>query len=162
MAKHAEALKLFILPRKCKFQITAIATAIREKNTGTKVDPLRITPSRIRFSLRPSLKHETDFEPLALVTTKTPPVVVKSLVPTSTKFSKSILANPSSHPKSYAAMCCNTLQRGHFNIGKIIIPYRYDITRNSRFGKPSLDHSFTSEVCFAHILLHILKAGVLS
>ena len=95
MAKRAEALKPFILPRKCKFQITAIATAIREKNTGTKVDPLRITPSRIRFSLRPSLKHETDFEPLALVTTKTPPVVAQSLVPTGTTLFKSILANPS-------------------------------------------------------------------
>lgn len=34
--------------------------------------------------------------------------------------------------------------------------------KNSAFGKPSLNHTFTSEASFDHILIFILKEGYLS
>ena len=65
-------------------------------------------------------------------------------------------------PKSYLAKLCNKLQLGQVNIDKIIIPTRYDIMRNSRFRKPSLDHSSTSETYFGYTIIHILQTGILS
>ena len=43
------------------------------------------------------------------------------------------------------------------NKGKQLIPSEHSIMKNSAFGKPSLDHSFTSEASFEHILVFILK-----
>ena len=39
---------------------------------------------------------------------------------------------------------------------------RYDIMKKSRFGKPSLNHTFTSEATFEHTLVFLLKSGYLS
>jgi len=64
--------------------------------------------------------------------------------------------------RSLHTLLCNELKIGKVNIGKIVVPTRYDVMRTSRFGKPSLDHSFTSEACFEHILIHILKTDFLS
>ena len=52
--KRASALRLSVPHRKRKFRISAITAAIYKKNTGIKVDPSQITPSRGRSSLRPS------------------------------------------------------------------------------------------------------------
>ena len=76
--------------------------------------------------------------------------------------SKSILANSSSNTKSYAALLCNESHQGQVDIGKNAIPSRYDVLCNSQFGKPDLVYSFTSEACFEHILLHLLKSSILS
>ena len=43
--------------------------------------------------------------------------------------------------------------------GKQHIPSRYEINKSSTFGKPSIDHLFTSEACFEHVLIFILKSG---
>ena len=48
------------------------------------------------------------------------------------------------------------------NKGKYKIPSKYNILKNSTFGKPSLDHSFTCEACFDHVLIFILKRKYLS
>lgn len=49
MDKHIEVFIPSILSHKCQLKISAIIAAIQEKNTGAKVDPLRITPSRPHF-----------------------------------------------------------------------------------------------------------------
>ena len=54
----------------------------------------------------------------------------------------------------------NELGIGQVDIGKLFIQTRYDIIRNSWFDKLSRDRSFTSEACFDHILLRVLKTGV--
>ena len=46
--------------------------------------------------------------------------------------------------------------------GKIKPPSRHTIMKSSQFGKPSLDHSFTSEPSFEHVLIFILKGDYLS
>ena len=45
--------------------------------------------------------------------------------------------------------------------GKQLIPTKYEIMKSSTFGKPSIDHSFTSEACFEHVTIFILKSGFL-
>ena len=49
MDKSVEVFIPSILPRKRQLKISAIIAAIHEMNTGAKVDPLRITPSRPNF-----------------------------------------------------------------------------------------------------------------
>ena len=93
VAKHVDALTLPVPPRRREFKISAIIAAICENNIGTKVDPLRITPSRARSSPQPSPLCEPTFENLALVTTDRHHVAPPALVPTCTTFSKSILTN---------------------------------------------------------------------
>ena len=48
------------------------------------------------------------------------------------------------------------------NKGKKQIYSKHVLTKNSKFGKPSLDHTFTSEACFEHVLIFILKNKYLS
>ena len=48
--KRAKAFTGSILPRTRTFKISALAAAIHENFTGTKVHPSRITPSRPRYS----------------------------------------------------------------------------------------------------------------
>ena len=48
------------------------------------------------------------------------------------------------------------------NKGKKLISSKHVLTKNSMFGKPSLDHTFTSEACFEHVLIFILKNKYLS
>ena len=127
--------------------------AIREKNTETKVDSSRITSSRYSSSPRAQPSRETT---LALLP-KQPFSCTRTLVETRTTSSLFTLALPTTRPKSYATILCIELQIGKVDIGKSFIPTRYNIMHNSRFGKPSLDHSFTSDVYFEHILLHILN-----
>ena len=43
--------------------------------------------------------------------------------------------------------------------GKIHIPTKHDVLKSSNFGKPSKDHSFTSEACFEHTIIFLLKSG---
>ena len=45
--------------------------------------------------------------------------------------------------------------------GKQLIPTKYEIMKSSTFGKPSIDHSFTSEACFEHVTIFILKSQFL-
>ena len=47
---------------------------------------------------------------------------------------------------------CNTKGKGN-------MPSKYQIMKNSAFGKPSLNHTFTSEASFEHILIFILKGN---
>ena len=42
--------------------------------------------------------------------------------------------------------------------GKQKIPSKHDILKSSMVGKPSKDHSFTSEACFEHIIICLLKS----
>ena len=42
------------------------------------------------------------------------------------------------------------------------IPSRHEIMETSTFGKTSKDHSFTSEACFEHTLIFVLKGGFLA
>ena len=42
--------------------------------------------------------------------------------------------------------------------GKKQFPNKHDILKSSNFGKPSKDHSFTSESCFEHTIIFILKS----
>ena len=42
------------------------------------------------------------------------------------------------------------------------IPSRHEIMKASKFGKPSIDHSFTSEACFEHVMIFILKSEYIS
>ena len=46
--------------------------------------------------------------------------------------------------------------------GKIVPPSRSDIMKTSKFGKFSLDHSFSSEPSFEHVLIFIYKRNYLS
>ena len=46
--------------------------------------------------------------------------------------------------------------------GKQIAPDRYNVYKNSEFGKTSQNHSFTSEASFEQVLLFILKSGYFS
>ena len=186
--KRAHALTGSIIPRTRPFKILALTAAIHEKNTGTKVHPSRITPLRSRSTHK--LASYRDNSPLlgthtltplsrSLVTTTTASVLSastttaplalsqdsggSSLAPTRYASSAKILEHPLSQQEpSYSTLLCNELKLGKFNIGKIIIPTRYDVMRTSRFGKPNLDRSFTSEACFGQILIHILKTDVLS
>ena len=45
--------------------------------------------------------------------------------------------------------------------GKSIVPSKYAVYNNSRFGKISRDHSFTSEAAFDQILIFLLKSNYL-
>ena len=45
--------------------------------------------------------------------------------------------------------------------GKQNIPDRYNVYKNSKFGKTSKNHSFTSEGAFEQVLVFILKSGYL-
>ena len=45
--------------------------------------------------------------------------------------------------------------------GKNTIPSKYDVYKNSKFGKVSRDHSFTSEASFEQILIFLLKSKYL-
>ena len=47
------------------------------------------------------------------------------------------------------------------NKGKKLIPSKHVLIKNSNFGKPCLDHTFTSEACFEHVLIFILKSKYL-
>ena len=42
--------------------------------------------------------------------------------------------------------------------GKQNIPSKHDILKSSTIGKPSANHSFTSEACFEHIIIFLLKS----
>ena len=186
--KRAHALTGTITPRTRPFKISALTAAIHEKNTGTKVHPSRITPVRSRSTHK--LASSRDISPLrgthklsplsrSLVTTTmesslsasttAAPLALSqdsggsSLAPTRYTSSADILEHPLPQQESpYSTLLCNDLKLGTVDIGKIVVPTRYDVMRTSRFGKPSLDHSFTSEACFEHILIHILKTDVLS
>ena len=46
--------------------------------------------------------------------------------------------------------------------GKNNIPSRYEGLYNSKFGYPSIDHSFKSEACIEHVLVFIFDGGFLS
>ena len=46
--------------------------------------------------------------------------------------------------------------------GKQNIPSKHDILKSSTVGKPSTDHSFTSEACFEHIIIFLLKSEYLN
>ena len=46
-------------------------------------------------------------------------------------------------------------------IGKEILPSKYKILHNSTFGKPSPDHTFTSEASFKHVLIFLFKGRFL-
>ena len=148
--------------RKRKFTISALTAAIHEKDTVTKVEHSRITHQRIPHTRIPFQRHNPLIETLAILPTSIQPAVYQELPPSDSSFSKSILTNPSSNPQSYAALLCNELHQVRVNIGKNVIPTRYDVLRNFRFGKLDLAHSFTSEAYFEHILLHLLKSNVLS
>ena len=160
--KCADKLRLSVPQHKRKFKISAITAVIHETNTGVKVEPSRITPSRSRSSSRSSPRCSPHVDNLSLVTMATTPVISRALVPPGATFSCSILANPTSHPTSYAALLCSELHQSQVDIGKPLIPPRYDIMRNSHFGRPDIDHSFTSEACFEHNLIHLLKVDILS
>ena len=41
--------------------------------------------------------------------------------------------------------------------GKQNIPSKHDILKSSTVGKPSKNHSFTSEACFEHIIIFLLN-----
>ena len=45
--------------------------------------------------------------------------------------------------------------------GKNTTPSKYDVYKNSKFGKVSRDHSFTSEASFEQILIFLLKSNYL-
>ena len=45
--------------------------------------------------------------------------------------------------------------------GKINIPTKLQVLQDSAFGKPSLQHSFTSQACFEHTLIFLLKNNFL-
>jgi len=45
--------------------------------------------------------------------------------------------------------------------GKLLIPSKNEIMAKSAFGKPCLDHTFTSEASFEHVLIFILKSNYL-
>jgi hypothetical protein len=45
--------------------------------------------------------------------------------------------------------------------GKNTTPSKYDVYKNSKFGKVSRDHSFTSEASFEQILIFLLKSKYL-
>ena len=59
-------------------------------------------------------------------------------------------------------MLCKELQNQRNTIGKPYILSRFNILKTSGFGKPSPDHSFTSEACFEHTFIHILRSDLLS
>ena len=46
--------------------------------------------------------------------------------------------------------------------GKINLISKYEIMKKSKFGRSSLDHTFTSEATFEHILIFILKGEYLT
>ena len=48
------------------------------------------------------------------------------------------------------------------NISQGKSPSTVKILCNSPFGKPSLNHSFTSDKVFDHILLHMLQSSMLT
>ena len=51
---------------------------------------------------------------------------------------------------------------GTISVNNREIPSRHEIIETSTFGKTSKDHSFTSEACFKHTLIFILKSGFLA
>ena len=58
-------------------------------------------------------------------------------------------------------MLCTELQNQINTTGKPYIPTRFDILKTSGFGKPSRNHSFTSEACFEYTFIHILNSAFL-
>ena len=42
------------------------------------------------------------------------------------------------------------------------MPSRYDVIKYAKFGKPSVDHSFTSEACIEHVMIFMLKSEFIS
>ena len=64
---------------------------------------------------------------------------------------------------TYFSILCKELQNQGSTKDKPYIHSRFDILTLSGFGTPnSPDHSFTSEVCFEHTFIHILKNDCLS
>jgi len=59
---------------------------------------------------------------------------------------------------TYSSILCKELQNQDNTIDSPYIPSRFDIFEKSGFGKPSPDHIFTSETCFKHTFIHILKS----
>ena len=51
--------------------------------------------------------------------------------------------------------------KGENKKGKIIVPSTHDVYRNSKIGKISRDHSFTSEASFEHVLIFLLRSNYL-
>ena len=62
---------------------------------------------------------------------------------------------------THVQMISNELNSKSTTLGKPCIPSCFDILKTSGFGKPDSDHSFTSEACFEHTLLHLLKSNYL-
>ena len=59
-------------------------------------------------------------------------------------------------------MLYKELQIQDKSLGKQYIPTRFEIFKTSNFGKPSLIYKFTSEACFEHVLVYLLKSDYFS
>ena len=59
-------------------------------------------------------------------------------------------------------MLCTEFKNQSNTTSKPYIPTRFDILKTSGFSKPSPNYSFTSEACFEHTFIHILKSDFLS
>ena len=63
---------------------------------------------------------------------------------------------------THAQLISKELNSKSTTLGKPCIPSRFEILKTSGFGKPDSDHSFTSEACFEHTLIHLLKGNYVS
>ena len=63
--------------------------------------------------------------------------------------------------KTHAELISKDLNSKINILGKQCIPSCFDILKTVGFENPDSDHSFTSEACFEHTLLHLLKSNYL-
>ena len=73
------------------------------------------------------------------------------------------LASPNLDKRGgYSDLLIRELSRKGDLQAKLIKPTKSQIFKQSGFGKPDLNHSFTSKVSFDHIVMHLLKICLLS
>ena len=120
--------------KKNKYKISKVSAKMYTKNTGIRVGADKIADAKI------SVHDKTNFDNK-----------LKGYYETisSTDQKRSITDGNNSE---------NNLQLFK---GKKYQMSRYDIMKKSRFGKPSLNHTFTSEATFEHTLVFLLKSGYL-
>ena len=151
-------------PTPCKFKLSKISRKIYEKNSGLKVPDSHVALNSSSTSIKKEKKSKEDLD-------KELRSYYKSVSKQDKLSSQTTLSPDQSNHSSidtpiaittHARLISKELNSKSTPSGKQCIPSRFEILKTSGFGKPDSSHSFTSEACFEHTLLHLLKSDFLS
>ena len=134
-----------------KFKVSKVTAKIYSKSTGTKVEESKIRESKVSVkNSQPPINELNEYyksikkgdQQLAISTTTTNMLEIK----------KNKMDN---EDVSYSGIMMDEISSN--KKGKNIAPSRYDVIKNAKFEKPSVDHSFTSKACIEHVMIVMLK-----